>query len=170
MVEHTAHDGLVVGSNPTKLIFFIMELSTKFYKYYKFKSLFLTNDLVFFFNSSEESYLDTLKISRKFKVLKINNSLFNKVIYNSIFRGLSNFPGGSCLLGYYDNNSYIKLLVHNFKSFNGVLMCIVIKTNVYFINSVSNILSYKYSTNIYMFKITLIKHFKISTALSFLKT
>ena len=104
VVERTAHNGLVAGSNPAKLNYIkFMKLSFKKYKILKIKNYIKTNNLFIFFNGIHQNSTNWIKTeqglkSRHLSYYKIFNKtskiIFKKSIYKntkSLINGLTFF-------------------------------------------------------------------------------
>jgi hypothetical protein len=92
VVERTAHNGLVVGSNPTKprLKYYNEEINSKRYKIIKTKNYLKNNNLFLFFSGINQNSTDWIKIEQKLKNLNLNYyKIFNRtstqILKNSIF-------------------------------------------------------------------------------------
>ena len=102
MVERTAHNGLVVGSNPTKPKI-NMDFNLKTYKHHKIKTSFQQFNLLFFLHSPFIDNKTSIKTNQKllkFKLqhYKISNKLFNNTIKNSVFTHLTVLIHASIIL------------------------------------------------------------------------
>lgn len=102
MVERTAHNGLVVGSNPTKPKI-NMDFNLKTYKHHKIKTSFQQFNLLFFLHSPFLNNKTSIKMNQKllkFKLqhYKVSNKLFNNTIKNSVFTHLAVLIHASIIL------------------------------------------------------------------------
>ena len=94
MVERTAHNGLVVGSNPTKPKINNMDFNLKTYKHHKIKTSFQQFNLLFFLHSPFLNSKISIKMNQKLlkfnlQHYKVSNKLFNNTIKNSVFTHLA---------------------------------------------------------------------------------
>lgn len=107
MVERTAHNGLVVGSNPTKPKFLFqykinfMKFNFKDYKIIKTKNFIQKNTIVFFLNGTNKTSSDWILIEQnltKFNYYKVFNKVAYKTIKNSIFKNFLSTINGITFL------------------------------------------------------------------------
>ena len=97
MVERTAHNGLVVGSSPTKpknLSLYKMDHNLKKYRVLKIKNSFKNSDLLFFYHSSKiksNKWMLTEQHSKKIKLEyhQIYNGTAIKTINDSIYLNIN---------------------------------------------------------------------------------
>jgi hypothetical protein len=84
LVEHSAHNGAVVGSNPAKLI---MLINSKTHKISKLKKNLQSNNFVLICNITNKNSENLDSLKKTFKYLnfsKINNKILNKSLEDSI--------------------------------------------------------------------------------------
>lgn len=161
-VERTAHNGLVVGSNPTKPI--KMQLSNKKYKILKTKRTIKTNNIIYICNGSISILLKWIAIEQKLKKNNLNYyKIFNKLTLNILKKSV--FNKSHALI---NGNIFLlvplkpkKILNHvNKELFN--LIAIKLNKKIYKTNTLTNIDNTNYINNkllFYQFNITLLKFF-----------
>lgn len=95
MVERAAHNGLVVGSNPTKpkkfLIYNLNKMNTNFkkFKIQKFKKHLQNKEFLLFFQANKLSQKDWLKTEQIFKKIKVKYyKAFNSTTSNTFKRSI----------------------------------------------------------------------------------
>lgn len=174
MVERTAHNGFVVGSNPTKPIFYFinfMKLNSKIYKINKTKNLTKTNSLFFIYNGINQKATDWINTEQKlmninFKYYKIFNKIALKTFDNSILKN-SKFTINSITFFIKPSLKDIILkkhiLINNFESLLFKLLAIKLNNKIYSIKQLNKTYSMIYKNNkilLYQFMITNLKiHF-----------
>jgi hypothetical protein len=174
VVERTAHNGFVVGSNPTKLIFYFinfMKLNSKIYKINKTKNLTKTNSLFFIYNGINQKATDWINVEQKlininFKYYKVFNKVALKTFENSIFKN-SKFTINSTTFfikpSLNDINLKKHILINNFESLLFKLLAIKLNNKIYSIKQLNKTYSMTYKNNkilLYQFMITNLKiHF-----------
>lgn len=86
MVERTAHNGSVVGSNPARLIYF-MELNFKDYKYSQLKKKLKVNQLLLIFNVvyTKNNKTDNSRVFKNINLFKVSNKILKRLFTNSIY-------------------------------------------------------------------------------------
>jgi hypothetical protein len=90
VVERTAHNGLVVGSNPTKPKIF-MKFNSKNHKILKTENYLKNNNLFFFFSGINQNSNNWIKTEQglknmNFSYYKIFNRTSTKIFNNSIYK------------------------------------------------------------------------------------
>lgn len=173
MVERIAHNGFVVGSNPTKPIFKIiktfMKLNSKIYKTTKTKNFIKTTNLFFFFNGNNKKATDWIATERDlknihFQYYKIFNKIASKTFNNSIFKNFESTVNGISFFikPSLSNNSTIKkhILFNNFEFLLFKLITIKLNNKMYSIKQFNKTFSMNYKNNkilLYQFGIVNLK-------------
>lgn len=112
MVERTAHNGLVVGSNPTKLK---MNFDLKSYKVFKTNTFLKENKYIFIYFCSNFSFEDWIHLERNLHKNGLKyHRIFNRIMVNqlriSVFKNFSFLINGPVLLvGFKSNRGDISL-------------------------------------------------------------
>ena len=173
MVEQTAHNGLDVGSNPTKLIFYIkkkMKIKTKNHKLEKIKYYYKTKKLLFLFDSYNSNTKEWLNIEQKikksnFKYYKILNTITKNFLKKTIFTNFEPTILGSLKLTFLKNNKGTinlpqikKKVFTNFKLYK-----IKLNNKFYSQNQIKNMKVLNYKTNMYSFNQNLKSFLKLTT-------
>lgn len=162
MVECTAHNGLVAGSNPAEPIFLKnMQLSQKDYKILKAKA-YLKSDFFAFYNGVHQNSSDWSKIEQGVKKRKLSyHKVFNRttktLLDKSIYRTNHYLLGGLTFFLKSNDITNMKSLYH-LEVFK--LLAIKINNNILSFDQIKLIHSPNYRSNallLYQFNITNIK-------------
>ena len=163
MVEHIAHDGFVVGSNPTKPK--NMELTPKKHKKTKIKSILKKTKILFLFHSIYENNKRWIKSEQNLFKNNLNfhwldTSILSLILKNSVFFNLTNLISGSIILLYFKNFSSKKFLIKDFFKISAKLRmtCVIIKKRAYHLKSILNLTTLKFINNINSLA-SFLKHF-----------
>ena len=163
MAERTAHNGLVAGSNPAKpkilLNYKNLNMSKNFkkFKLYKIKQDLKTQNIVFFFHTTNLKTINWLKIEQEFfksklECYKINNSVTHYALKNSAFFNFSTLINGEmCVIYLKTFNSNL-----NMQKFNKIdktmhLMGMKLNKKFYTKQQLNTISTLDYNTNINIF-------------------
>ena len=174
MVERTAHNGLVVGSIPTKpkliiKLTFIMELNFKNYKIIKATTYIKKNNLFFFFGGANRNSNDWLTIEQNLKNINFNyHKIFNKtskkILNSSIYKNTKETINGITFLIKPKNKKLLKqVLITNFEPLLFNMLAIKINNKMYQTTQLKNNYSLNYIHNkqlILQFRITNLKKSK----------
>lgn len=166
MVERTAHNGLVTGSNPVKPKMTNNKLSI--YQLKRLKQYLKNTNLIFFFfltnlNSKNQLKLEQKLFKKNLKLFKIKNTLIKKVLKKSVFVNFSIMVKGPlCIIELKDS----KKLLNNFndlKKLNPSTPLISLKLNkkIYTINQLKTITTLNYKTNVKVLNKTLKRFLKL---------
>ena len=163
MVECTAHNGLVAGSNPAKPSFLNMQLSQKDYKILKAKA-YLKSDFFAFYNGVHQNSSKWSKIEQGVKKKKLSyHKVFNRTTKNlldkSIYKTNNYLLGGLTFFLKPENSTSIKSL-HQLEIFK--LLAIKINRNILSLDQIKLIYSPNYNSNallLYQFNMTAIKSY-----------
>lgn len=181
MVERTAHNGLVVGSNPTKLkknkkfnFIFKLEIIQKNYKIITIKNIFKTENIFFILNSLNQNSFEKTFTEQKIQTLnlnfkKISNKLIRVVLKQSVHWNLKVlFSGITCLIKLNLNkiNLNKKIIYNKFAILNFGLSSFKLNTKVYCINNLKKIYFFNYFCNALFFLQYLILSLKINVFLN----
>ncbi len=149
MVEHTAHNGPVVGSSPTKPNT-NMEFNLRKYQILNTKMLLKSKNIFVFsavakLNSKnwllKEQSLDEFNI----KVQKLNNKASKKSIENSIYQNIKHIFKGALFTIIFNKNSKVK--IDNLQNLDIIIPFLIkINNKIYTINQIKKlrILNYKF--------------------------
>ena len=144
MVEHAAHNGIVVGSNPTKFLKMLVknfkkQLILKFFKNIKFFFFLFIPDYNFSYikKKLKLTYFSKIKIFEK----KSNNLMYNSTIKNNIY--LNSLK--SCKFFVYVKN-YKYLPIQQFLFVNNILL-LNLNNKVYLANNYKLMNSLHYVQN-----------------------
>ena len=165
MVERTAHNGLVAGSNPAepkKQSFIKMPKKFKRYKLSKVKNFIKKNPVLFIHHTLNLNSKSWNKIEKKLntaglKYYKLNNTLANHTLINSVFVNYKPLLSGSLCFVY-------PKTIHDFDSnpqgiiqLNKTMPVLAVKLNkkIYSKNQISNITTLNYKKNIQILNKTL---------------
>ena len=175
MAERTAHNGLVVGSNPAKPKNFInftkvkyinkkMNNELKNYKLYKVKYFLKNPPLILFFHTLNLKSVNWLKIEQdllnfNLKYYKIQNTLTKYAVTNSIFLNLVSILNGSLCFIYPKDLNKLNNDVQKLLKINKTMPVLGLKLNknIYSAFQLSNLSTLNYKKNI----IVLNKTFKM---------
>ena len=166
MVEHAAHNGIDVGSNPTKpKKLFSMKFTSKEYKITKTKNYLKNNAIFFFFSGINQDSGNWIKTEQGLKNLNFNyckvfNKTSTKTFYNSIYKNIT--PTINSVTFFInpnsDNSLSSKKMLLNIETF--VFLAIKINNKIYSFNQLKYLNSFDYCDNkllLYQFCITNIK-------------
>lgn len=166
MVEHTAHNGFVVGSIPTKLKLQIsMKLNFKTHKMQKYKLYLLTEPLFFIYSSKNQKFDKWIDQEQEFKnldltYLKISNNLLAVLLVKTILKNFKSINLG--LIIFIKFNFFLKKKVKNIKMFSSFnLLCMKLNNKIYTVYEFDFIktLNYKGSINIFYKKLKYFSQF-----------
>jgi hypothetical protein len=155
MVERTAHNGFVVGSIPTKLKF--MELKLKNYKRIKIKKILKKIKMIFLFHSINENskkwtLIEQNLFKNKFNYYKMNKSLSNLILKDSIFFNLVKLINGPILAlhlnFFFEKKNLVKKIFDTNNNSNLYMLCLIFKNKFYHIKSLFNMIKFKFKYNI----------------------
>lgn len=172
MVERTAHNGFVVGSNPTKPTknyYILMELKLNTYKFFRINCYLKNNNLFFIYNGNNLKTENWIKIEQELfkynlKYFKLYNSLAKKTFKNSIFKNFLQIINGLIIvISFKKNLINLKKLI-NFNKYL-TLLCIRINDNIYSLKQIKNLITFNYKKGI----IILFNILKIFTKICFRK-
>ena len=152
VVEHTAHNGFVVGSIPTRPK---MKFSAKDYATSKTKKYIKTNSLFFFFHGVNQNYKDWLITEQNLKSInfsyyKVFNKKTNEALKNSIFKTIQSIIKSITFLIkpiYKCKQISKKTLLNNFEPLLFVMLIIKLNNKIYKINQIKTINSFNYDKN-----------------------
>lgn len=146
-----------------------MQIKFKNYKLKKTKSILKKKDLIFLYHSINEKNQICLKTKQNlFKTIlnlnyyKIDTSLLNLVLKNSIFFNLSNLIKGPIVIFYF-NELFIKknFLINklfDITNNNMNILCLIFKNKIYHIKSLLSFLTFNFLTSVKYF-IFFLKYF-----------
>lgn len=170
MVERTAHNGLVVGSSPTKpinLTCYKMDHNLKKYRVLKIKNSFKNSNLLFFYNSSKiESNKWMLKEQQlkkaKLKYNQIYNGTAMKTINNSIYSNLNQIISNVIVFTKPAFKSSVLQLKTTKNSLEPSFILLFLKLNnkIYTLPQFKNIFVFNYKTTIFTLNKELIRYVK----------
>lgn len=154
MVEHAAHNGIVVGSNPAKPIIKIMHFESRDYQFLKIKQ-HLKNKFLLFSNGANKTSQDWLVVEQtlsnaNLKYYKIYNKIASKVLKNSIYKNIGQMIKGTFFFLKLSETSLQlnkQKLFDSLKSVLFTLLSIKLNNKVYSITQIKNIKSLKYKNN-----------------------
>lgn len=166
MVERTAHNGLVAGSNPAK-----PKMTNKFkiYQVKKLKSYLKKTDLIFFVYQNNVGATNQLKLEQKLfknnlRFYKIKNSLIKKVINQSVFLNYSvMFTGPLCII-HFKNLKNSNFNFQSLLNINTIVPSLTIKLNkkIYSNTQLKTLSTLNYSNNMLRLNKTFKRLMKIS--------
>lgn len=163
MVERTAHNGLVVGSNPTKPK---MKIFLKNYKTETTKKYIKLNKLMLIFNGINLDSNNWLTTEQTFKnlnikYLKVYNKTSINLLNDSIYKNLK-FLINSITMFIIINNFKRFTLTTNFDPLVFIFLALKLNNKIYTNKQIKNLSSYKYIDSkliLFQFCITNIKFF-----------
>lgn len=139
MVEHTAHNGLVVGSSPSKL-----KIKLNYYKFLKIKTSLKKNKLIIFYNIKDldsKIWFTVKKLLKNsnLKYSRLQNKITKKILNQSIFKKFKSIISNTIIIGIF--KVLINLAFSTFFIINNFLTFIAIKLNktFYLLNQIKNI-------------------------------
>ena len=175
MVERTAHNGLVVGSIPTKLTQnltnyqTIMQINFKNYKIKKTKNYIKKNNIYFFFKGPNKNAKNWILIEQNLKLInftcyKIFNKTSKKLINQSVYRNIKEAINGITFL-IKPNFSKIskEILITNFESLLFNVLVIKLNNKIYQKTQIEKNYSLNYRNTkklLFQFKLTSLKKSK----------
>lgn len=167
MVERTAHNGLVVGSNPTKLKIKV-ESIFKIYQKNKTKKYIKSTKLFFFYNGIYKNSDEWILIKQEIKTLNYQyKNMYNKLVCltlkNSIYFNISSIITGVTFFVKPNNKNQKltkKTLINKLDSF--FLLGIKLNNKIYLIKLLQNINSLDYLDNELILFQCLLTNFKFS--------
>lgn len=175
MAERTAHNGLVVGSNPAKpntactCINIKMKFGLKSYKLQKTVNYLKKTPLLFIFNISNLNSKSWVKTEQTYytnniKYFKICNTLSKKAFEYSIFKNITVILNGSICLIYFNKTTNIPFDLKKFIKLNPSMLLVGIKLNrkIYSVPQIANIGTLSYNKNIRFFNNSLKQLLKLS--------
>ena len=111
MAERTAHDGFVVGSNPTKLKTMKKQKNFKNYKTLKIKSIFEKENIICMVSMAKPLVKIRNSLSAQgIKVLHTSNLDLSEVLQNSVLANYATLVSGSMsIITLEKNSSYLNL-------------------------------------------------------------
>ena len=160
LVEHAAHNGLVVGSSPTRPILkikhLIMDYNLKKYQILKLKKYFKNNNFFFILHSSKINSKEWIQIEQKIKKLKLKyykifNGTASKIIDNSIYANYTQVISSLIVFikpTFKSTEIKLKILEKELKSLF-ILLSVKLNNKIYFISQVSSINSFSYKQNVF---------------------
>jgi hypothetical protein len=175
VVERTAHNGLVVGSNPTKPNKkynnnnkYHMKLNIKNYKINKTKNYIKNHNLFLVINginlkSSEWIFIEQHFKNANFLYYKIFNNAARKIFRNSIYKNNESIINGITVFIKPDKKQITKNLF--LSTFNNLIFDIIslkLNNKIYNTNQLKNLYSLNYKENkllLYQFLSTNIKFY-----------
>ena len=170
MVERTAHNGLVVGSNPTKpkkLSYCKMDHNLKKYRVLKIKNNFKNSDLLFFYHSSKIKSNKLVFAEQHFKKIKLNcNQIYNgttiKTINNSIYSNINQTVSGIITFTkptFKSTTLQLKTIKNNLEP-SFILLFLKLNNKIYTLLQFKNINKFNYKITIFNLNKELIKYIK----------
>lgn len=166
MVERTAHNGLVVGSNPTKpKKIYLVKFTSKDYKIKKTQNYLKTTNLFFIFNGINQNSINWIKTEQELKKINFNyykifNKTSTKIFKNSIYKNIT--PTINSITFFIKpilkNNIIKKKMFFNMETF--FFLALKMNNKIYSSNQVKYINSLNYYENkllLYQFGVTHIK-------------
>lgn len=178
MVERTAHNGFVVGSNPAKpnysqpkatlVLIKKMKFELKSYKLQKTKSYFKEKPLFFMFNVSNLNSKSWLKTEQVFfnynlKYYKVYNTLSKKFLEKSIFKNTAVLMNGSICLVDFNKNEDIQINLQKIIKLNPSMpfLGLRLNTKVYSLSQLNTVSTINYNKTIKVFNKSLKKLLKL---------
>ena len=171
MVERTAHNGLVAGSNPaepTKFNFYNkMNKNLKTYKLYKVKTFLKRYPIIIIYHTLNVKEVNWLKINESLEQLnlkcyKLRNKLSKHALKNSVFSNFSVMLNGSLCFVYPKNATKFNGNFKTFSKINKIMPILAIKINkkIYSTTQLSSLSTLNYKSNISTLNLTLKKIIK----------
>lgn len=172
MVERTAHNGLVVGSNPTKPKNKTQKVkfTANNYKINKTKNFIKTNNILFFFNGVNKNSNDWIHTEQSlkktnFEYYKVFNKLTKKVLYNSIFSKTTHMINGiTFFIKPKTDKTFVKnTFIKSLKPLFFILLAVKLNNKLYSTNQLNKNFSFNYVNNkllLYQFGVVQLKRFK----------
>lgn len=169
MVERTAHNGLVVGSSPTKpkIKLIYMKFASKYYKTTKTKNYLKTNNLFFFFSGINQNSSDWIKTEQglknmQFNYYKVFNKTSIKTFNQSIYKNIDPIINSTTFLIKPTSNNIIltKKTLLNLESF--VFLALKVNDKIYSSEQIKHLNALNYYNSkllFYQFGITNIKSY-----------
>ena len=161
MAERTAHNGLVVGSNPSKL-----KIKLNYYKFLKIKTSLKKNKLIVFYNTKDlnsKIWFAAKKLLKNLnlKYFRLQNKITKKILNQSIFKKFKPIISNTIIIGTF--KIVINLVFSTFFITNNFLTFLAIKLNktFYLLNQIKNIQLVKYKIVISIFYTSLKKTTKL---------
>ena len=153
MVERTAHNGFVAGSNPAKLKKMNNKLKT--YRLEKLKYYLKKPNLIFFIYIPNSNVKNQLKLEQKLfknnlKLYNIKNNLTKHVINNSIYSRIDILIKGPLSIITLKNPKKININIQKLLNFNSNISVLTIKLNkkIYSNEQIKTISTLNYKNNI----------------------
>lgn len=133
-----------------------MKFNSKNYKIKKLKNILKKKKIIFFFQSTNEKCNKWILTEQKLlqhniDYYKLNSSLANLVLNNSIFFNLSKLITGSIIVLYFDfflNKKKFNKIFFDIKINNFYVLCLIFKNKFYHIKSISNLIFFKFINSI----------------------
>lgn len=179
MVERTAHNGLVVGSNPTKPKFkiFKMKILPKIYKLNKNKNYIKTNNLLFFLNGTNIKSNDWIKTEQNLKNYNFNYyKIFNRSVLITLNKSIycnikSSIISSLILFATPEQNAKIlnKKIVNKLELLNFIVLSLSLNNKIYSVITIKKINSFVYYSNkllLYKFLVINLKKFNKKLSIS----
>ena len=142
MVERTAHDGFVVGSNPTKPKSMEKQKNFKYYKTLRLKSILKKENTICIVSMTRSSTKDWVNFrsifsSQGIKILQVNNLELVEVLQGSVLANYVTLISGSTAVITMGNNcSYLSLAELQSKiTKKALFLGVVVNNKVYLSNS-----------------------------------
>ena len=172
VVERTAHNGFVVGSNPTKLIIFFviikMKLKLKNFNYLKTANYLYNYKLAFFFQginlkASPWTIIEHNFSKKKLRYYKLNNSITSFCLKNSIFKNVITLINSTNFLINFENNYNLNNLFHKLLTLDSLFYLLLVRLNnkLYVVNKQFFFINLNYKLTIKKFVLSLAKLSKI---------
>ena len=158
MVEHTAHNGTDVGSNPAKPKFFYniqMQLNFRNHQKTKIKSLIKNNNFLLFAIGANQNSSNWIALEQNLHKLKLNytkiyNNITIKILQDSIGKKLKHMINSTFFfLKHANSTKLIKstlLTELNLSKFN--VISVYLNNKIYTISQLKKINSFNYKKNI----------------------
>ena len=160
MAERTAHNGLVVGSNPTKPIYNnkTMKLKLKNFNENKIINFFKNKPLFFIYQNTTTSCVKWTKTEQKFSKFKLNSSKFQNnltvlFLNKSIFKNLRPIINGSIVLIDLRQENKIDLSINQIENIDSLFSFLSLKLNnkIYSKSQIKNLSTLNYHKNVKIF-------------------
>ena len=166
MVERAAHNGFVVGSNPTKPKEFIYKVKfcIKNYKLLKTKKIFKGIHFFLIYNTTNSSNnINLNKNLKRFNLehYKLKNNITKQILKNSLFKNYKFLIKGLVILIFPKTDVNLKKL----KTLS-TLIGIKLNNKIYSINQIDNLNSLNYNQNCLNFLKTIKRSLKTFKKLS----
>ena len=159
MVERTAHNGLVVGSSPTKpknLSLYKMDHNLKKYRVLKVKNNFKNSDLLFFYHSSKIKSNKWMLTEQHLKKIKLEyNQIYNgtaiKTINKSIYLNIKQIISGVIIFAkpIFKLTTLKLKTVKNDLSPSFILLFLKLNNKIYILPQFNNINTFNYKTTVF---------------------